>query len=63
MTKQEVKKYLLVRVKSKLHKVYVNDLKAIIMRKKPLNRPRVPPFHQNLKNIVETDTEASVCSE
>ena len=45
MTKHETKKFVLVKVRSKLHKVYISDLKAIIMRRKPTNRPRVPAFH------------------
>ena len=51
MAKQETKKFVLVKVRSKLHKVYISDLRAIIMRKKPTNRPRVPAFHDKPHNI------------
>jgi hypothetical protein len=44
MAKQEMKRFVLVNVKSKIRKVFVTDLKAIIMRRKPANRPKVPAF-------------------
>lgn len=64
MTKQEAKKYLLVKVKSKVHKVYVEDLKAIFMRKKLIAKPRVPAFDEKPLNSlkVELETDLSVCS-
>jgi hypothetical protein len=40
-----MKRFVLVKVRSKLRKVYVADLKAIIMRKKPNQRPNVPAFN------------------
>lgn len=45
MTKQEAKRFILVVVRSRSHKVFVSDLKAIIMRKKETNRPKVPDFY------------------
>ena len=36
--------YIRVKKNGKFYKVYINDLKAIIMRPRRLKRPPVPPF-------------------
>lgn len=64
MTKQEVKKFVLVNVRSIIRKVYVSDLKAIIMRKKQSDRPRVPAFNQKpMARVLEVETEDSIGEE
>ena len=64
MTKQEMKKFVLVKVRSKMHKVYVSDLKAIIMRRRASNRPRVPAFDEKPhNNNIDVETDASICSD
>lgn len=44
MTKHEQRKFILVRARGSVRKVFVDDLKAIIVRKKFISRPRVPTF-------------------
>ena len=44
MTKQEPRKFIFAKVRGSVRKVFVDDLKSIIMRKKPTNRPKVPAF-------------------
>lgn len=51
---------MLVTVRSKLRKVYVSDLKAIIMRKKQDNRPKVPDFDEKPRTVIEVETEDSI---
>lgn len=52
MSKQDSRRVILVKVKGGVRRVFVDDLKAIIMRKKPTNRPRVPPFDASPKTTI-----------
>ncbi len=36
--------FIRVKRNSKVYRVYLKDLKALIMRPKPINRPKVPIF-------------------
>lgn len=44
MKKCEDRRCIFVKVRGETRRVFVSDLKAIIMRKKPTGRPPVPSF-------------------
>ena len=59
MGKAGSKKYLIVKARSRIRKVYVSDLKAVIMRPRPIHRPPVPPFYAVRGKAQDEDTDAS----
>lgn len=53
MVKQEQRRFMLVKVRSKIHKVYVSDLKAVFMRKRAKTPPVPTFFDRGSKSLSE----------
>jgi hypothetical protein len=53
MKKGEERRCIFVKVRGETRRVYVSDLKAIIMRKKPSRRPPVPSFDCPSQCVIE----------